>query len=240
VLSGAGDPGRARGAMDAVDARLVRRDEKIVQLLTPAFNHGGLDPGYIQGYVPGVRENGGQYTHAAVWTAMAFAALGDARRAFELAMMISPLLHGATPEEIAKYKVEPYVVAADVYALPPHTGRGGWSWYTGSAGWMYRLLIESLLGLRLDVDRLRFAPCVPDAWTTFRIDYRYRETLHRITIVQVDASEGRLRVVQDGVARDDDAVQLFDDRNEHTAEVRIPRRPRPAMREPAPVAGELA
>jgi cellobiose phosphorylase len=240
VLSGAGDPGRARGAMDAVDARLVRRDEKLVQLLTPAFDHAGLDPGYIQGYVPGVRENGGQYTHAAVWTAMAFAALGDARRAFELAMMISPLLHGATPEEIAKYKVEPYVVAADVYALPPHTGRGGWSWYTGSAGWMYRLLVESLLGLTLDVDRLRFAPCVPDAWTSFRIDYRYRETLHRITVVHVDASEGRLRVVQDGVTRDDDTVQLFDDRNEHTAEVRIPRRPQPAVREPAPVAGELA
>jgi cellobiose phosphorylase len=105
---------------------------------------------------------------------------------------------------------------------------------------MYRLLVESLLGLTLDVDRLRFAPCVPDAWTSFRIDYRYRETLHRITIVQVDASEGRLSVVQDGVTRDDDAVQLFDDRNEHAAEVRIPRRPRPAVREPVPVAGELA
>ncbi|MEO7761940.1 MAG: glycosyl hydrolase family 65 protein, partial [Casimicrobiaceae bacterium] len=240
VLSGAGDPKRAQIAMDAVDQRLVRRDDKLIQLLTPAFDRAGMDPGYIQGYVPGVRENGGQYTHAAIWTVMAFAALGDAPRAWELAMMINPLSHSSTPEAIARYKAEPYVVAADVYAIAPHTGRGGWTWYTGSAGWMYRLLTESLLGLRLEVDKLRFAPCLPDEWTGFTLDYRYRDTTYNITIVQVDANERQTRITQDAVLRDDDAVQLIDDRKPHRAEVRIPRRVGSAARESAPLAGELA
>ena len=168
VLSGAGDAERARMAMDAVDQRLVRRDHALVQLLDPPFDKSDLNPGYIKGYVPGVRENGGQYTHAAIWAAMAFAALGDSRRAWELLAMINPVNQRRSPEGIATYKVEPYVVAADVYALPPHTGRGGWTWYTGSAGWMYRLIVESLLGLRLEVDKLRFAPCLPADWKASR------------------------------------------------------------------------
>ena len=139
VLSGAGDAGRSRLAMEAVDKRLVRRDHALIQLLDPPFDKSDLNPGYIKGYVPGVRENGGQYTHGAIWAAMAFAALGDSRRAWELLAMINPVNHARSPEAIATYKVEPYVVAADVYALSPHTGRGGWTWYTGSAGWMYRL-----------------------------------------------------------------------------------------------------
>ena len=146
VLSGAGDAGRSRMAMKAVDERLVRRDHALIQLLDPPFDKSNLDPGYIRGYVPGVRENGGQYTHGAIWAAMAFAALGDRERAWELTTMINPVNHARTPEGMATYKVEPYVIAADVYALAPHTGRGGWSWYTGSAGWMYRLIVESLLG----------------------------------------------------------------------------------------------
>ncbi|MBK5097895.1 MAG: cyclic beta 1-2 glucan synthetase, partial [Gemmatimonadetes bacterium] len=161
VLSGAGDAERSRMAMEAVDRRLVRRDHALVQLLDPPFDKSDMNPGYIKGYVPGVRENGGQYTHAAIWAAMAFAALGDSRRAWELLTMINPVNHASSPEGIATYKVEPYVVAADVYALSPHNGRGGWTWYTGSAGWMYRLIVESLLGLRLEVDKLRFAPCLP-------------------------------------------------------------------------------
>ena len=136
----------------------------LVQLLDPPFDTSALDPGYIKGYPPGVRENGGQYTHAAIWAAMAFAALGDSRRAWDLLAMINPVNHARSPEEVATYRVEPYVVAADVYACPPHTGRGGWTWYTGSAAWMYRLIVESLLGLRLEVDRLRFAPCLPADW----------------------------------------------------------------------------
>ncbi len=138
VLSGAGDSERSRKAMDALDQRLVRRNEGLIQLLDPPFDKSELNPGSIKGYVPGVRENGGQYTHAAIWAAMAFAALGDNRRAWELFDIINPVNHGKSREGIDIYKVEPYVIAADVYALHPHVGRGGWTWYTGSAGWMYQ------------------------------------------------------------------------------------------------------
>ena len=154
------------------------------QLLEPPFDKSEMDPGYIKGYIPGVRENGGQYTHAAIWVAMAFAAMGDSTRAWKLLDMINPLNHGSTPEEVAVYRVEPYIVAADVYALQPHTGRGGWTWYTGAAGWMYRLIVESLLGLRLDVDRLRFTPCLPADWKSFLLHYRYRETFYHITVTR--------------------------------------------------------
>ncbi len=226
VLSGAGDAERARLAMEAVDQRLVRRDSALIQLLDPPFDKTPLDPGYIKGYVPGVRENGGQYTHAAIWTAMAFARLGDSRRAWELLNMINPVNHGKTPEGVATYKVEPYVVAADVYALTPHTGRGGWTWYTGSAGWMYRLIVESLLGLRLDVDKLHFAPCLPADWKAFKMHYRYRETVYHIVVSQTRATDdgkiGETSVTVDGVARGDKAVPLVDDRQEHSVEVKIP------------------
>jgi cellobiose phosphorylase len=225
VLSGAGDTVRARMAMNAVDARLVRRDHALIQLLDPPFDTSDLDPGYIRGYVPGVRENGGQYTHGAIWTAMAFAALGDGARAWELTGLINPVNHALTPDGTAAYKVEPYVVAADVYALAPHTGRGGWTWYTGSAGWMYRLVVESLLGLRLEVDRLRFAPCLPLEWNEFSLRYRYGETYYHIAVRRTEA-EGdeeldRVRVTVDGVAQEGQFVPLADDRREHHVEVRV-------------------
>jgi cellobiose phosphorylase len=222
VLSGAGDAERSRMAMEAVDQRLVRREHALIQLLDPPFDKSDMNPGYIKGYVPGVRENGGQYTHGAIWAAMAFAALGDSRRAWELLAMINPLNHTRSPEGVATYKVEPYVVAADVYALPPHTGRGGWTWYTGSAGWMYRLIVESLLGLRLEVDKLRFAPCLPADWETFKVHYRYRETIYHIDVLQTHAVNGEMSVIVDGVERHDKAIPLVDDRQEHSAEVRIP------------------
>ncbi|MGA8754131.1 MAG: glucoamylase family protein, partial [Candidatus Deferrimicrobium sp.] len=212
VLSGAGDPGRSRMAMDAVDRRLVRRDHALIQLLDPPFDKSALNPGYIKGYVPGVRENGGQYTHGAIWAAMAFAALGDSRRAWELLGMITPVTHSKSPEGIAIYKVEPYVVAADVYAVPPHTGRGGWTWYTGSAGWMYRLIVESLLGLTLEADKLRFAPCLPADWKGFKVYYRYRETDYEIDVRQQPGEEDRTIVAVDGMERQDEAIPLVDDR----------------------------
>ena len=225
VLSGVGDATRARIAMSAVDARLVRRDNSIVQLLDPPFDKTHLDPGYIRGYVPGVRENGGQYTHAAIWAAMAFAALGDGRRAWELTTMINPVNHARSAEEIATYKVEPYVIAADVYAVPPHTGRGGWSWYTGSAGWMYRLIVESLLGLRLEVDKLRFAPCLPVDWPGFTMHYRYRNTVYHIAVSQTHDAEGEqigeIRVTVDGVLQADQSIPLVDDRQAHAVEVKV-------------------
>jgi cyclic beta-1,2-glucan synthetase len=234
VLSGAGETARVRTAMNAVNARLVRRERGLIQLLDPPFDTSDLEPGYIRGYVPGVRENGGQYTHAAIWAAMAFAALGEAERAWELTAMINPTNHARTPEGAATYKVEPYVVAADVYALAPHTGRGGWTWYTGSAGWMYRLVVESLLGLNLEADRLRFAPCLPPTWNEFALHYRYRETCYRINVRRIEA-EGDEElaapsVMVDGVAQGGNFIVLADDRQEHHVEMRVPSRsPVPQM-----------
>ncbi|MGB5651844.1 MAG: glycosyl hydrolase family 65 protein, partial [Sedimenticolaceae bacterium] len=225
VLSGAGGAQRVRTAMDAVDAHLVRREHALVQLLDPPFDKSDMDPGYIKGYVPGVRENGGQYTHGAIWAAMAFAALGDNRRAWELTTMINPANHAKSEQAIATYKVEPYVMAADVYAVAPHTGRGGWTWYTGSAGWMYRLILESLLGVRLETDRLHIAPCLPAHWDGLKIHYRYRETVYHIAILQTHAGEdevcGVTSVVVDGVEQDGQAICLVDDRQEHSVVVAV-------------------
>jgi cyclic beta-1,2-glucan synthetase len=225
VLSGAGDAERSRTAMESLDERLVRRENGLIQLLDPPFDKSDLDPGYIKGYVPGVRENGGQYTHAAIWAAMAFARLGDNRRAWELFTMINPVNHARSAAEAATYKVEPYVVAADVYAVPPHTGRGGWTWYTGSAAWMYRLIVESLLGLRLEVNKLRFAPCLPADWEGFKLHYRYRETVYHIAVLQTPAEHGEMRVTVDGIEQHDKTISLVDDRKEHGVEVRIRRGP---------------
>jgi cellobiose phosphorylase len=222
VLSGAGDAERSRMAIEVVDKRLVHRDHALIQLLDPPFDKSNLNPGYIKGYVPGVRENGGQYTHAAIWVAMAFAQIGDSRRAWEMLAMINPVNHAKSSDGIATYKVEPYVVVADVYALPPHTGRGGWTWYTGSAGWMYRLIVESLLGLRLEVDKLRFEPCLPADWEMFKVHYRYRETIYHITIQQMSAGSGETSLTVDGVEQPDDTIPLVDDLKEHSVEVRIP------------------
>jgi cellobiose phosphorylase len=221
VLSGAGDARRSRIAMEAVDKRLVRREDGLIQLLDPPFDKSALNPGYIKGYVPGVRENGGQYTHAAIWAAMAFARLGDNRRAWELFTMINPVNHARSAEEAATYKVEPYVAAADVYAVPPHTGRGGWTWYTGSAAWMYRLMVESLLGLRLEVDKLYFTPCLPADWDGFKMHYRYRETVYHIAVLQTRTGKDEMAVSVDGVEQDDKTVPLVDDHREHSVEVRI-------------------
>ncbi|HJW57069.1 MAG TPA: glucoamylase family protein [Burkholderiaceae bacterium] len=218
VLSGAGDPKRSRMAMQAVDRRLVRREDAIIQLLDPPFDKSDQNPGYIRGYVPGVRENGGQYTHAAIWAAMAFARMGDNRRAWELLQMINPVNHGKTAENITTYKVEPYVVAADVYAVAPHTGRGGWTWYTGSSGWMYRLIVESLLGLKLESDKLTVTPCLPDGWSTYKLHYRYYDTMYRIVVTQ----GGVAGVTVDGVEQMDGVIALVDDQQEHAVEIVTP------------------
>ena len=221
VLSGAGDPERASRAMESVDQRLVRRKDGLIQLLAPPFDTSTLQPGYIKGYVPGVRENGGQYTHAAIWATMAFARLGDCQRAWELFNLINPVNHASTPEATAIYKVEPYVVAADVYAVAPHVGRGGWTWYTGSAAWMYRLIVESLLGLKLEVNTLHFIPCLPADWKEFTMDYRYRETVYHISVLQTQTDTGEMKILTDGIEQNDRFVSLVDDHQEHTVEVRI-------------------
>ena len=221
VLSGAGDPERTHQAMAALNKRLVHREDRLIQLLDPPFDTSPLQPGYIKGYVPGVRENGGQYTHAAIWAAMAFARLGENQRAWELFELINPINHARSPEETNIYKVEPYVLAADVYAVAPHTGRGGWTWYTGSAAWMYRLIVESLLGLKLEVDTLRITPCLPAGWKECSIRYRYRETFYHIKISQTETGTGAIQVTIDGVEREDWSIPLIDDHREHVVEVRI-------------------
>ncbi len=228
VISGGGDPMRARQAMAAVDKRLVRRDAQLIQLLAPPFDKSDLEPGYIKGYVPGVRENGGQYTHAAIWTTMAFAMLDDRERAWELFNMLNPVNHGSQPDEIERYKVEPYVMCADIYGAPPHTGRGGWTWYTGAAGWMYRLTVETLLGLQLEVDHLRVAPCIPAHWESYKIHYRYRETVYHITIKCIGHESKQVtRVTVDGavvngtVVDGTGCIPLVDDRREHHVDVEL-------------------
>ncbi len=222
VISGVGDPARARQAMQAVAQRLVRREAGLVQLFDPPFDHSPQNPGYIKGYIPGVRENGGQYTHAAIWTAMAFAQLGDSERAWDLFNLLNPVHHGATPAQIAVYKVEPYVVAADVYAVTPHTGRGGWTWYTGSAGWMYRLLIETLLGVNIEGDQLRLAPCLPRSWTAYKIHYRYRRTVYHISITRRPAGAVAGPVLTlDGQELPGSTLPLRDDQLEHAVTLQV-------------------
>jgi cellobiose phosphorylase len=221
VLSGAGDPERSRLAMEAFNKHLVRREDGIIQLLNPPFDKSDMNPGYIKGYVPGVRENGGQYTHAAIWAAMAYANMGDNLHAWELLNIINPVKHAVSPEGVAKYKVEPYVVAADVYALSPHIGHGGWTWYTGSAGLMYRLIIESLLGLRLEVDILYIEPRLPADWKKLNITYRYKETNYLISIMQKYDDHISLQITVDGKILSDSSIHLADDKMEHSAEVLI-------------------
>jgi cellobiose phosphorylase len=231
-MSGGGDPLRARQAMESVDKHLVRRDAQLIQLLAPPFDTSDLEPGYIKGYVPGVRENGGQYTHAAIWTAMAFAMVGDKKRAWELFAMLNPINHANEPKTTERYKVEPYVMCADIYWASPHTSRGGWTWYTGAAGWMYRLTVETLLGLQLEVDHLRMTPCMPGHWESYKIHYRFRETFYHITVKRVgEKPEHAIRVTVDGMIvegaatgtgeRPHGLIPLVDDRQDHYVEVAV-------------------
>jgi len=221
VLSGAGPRERTLMAMESVERRLVRRDARLIQLLDPPFDKSDLNPGYIKGYVPGVRENGGQYTHSAIWTIMAYAAMGETEKAWELFSLINPVNHGTTPESIAVYRVEPYVVAADVYGVAPHVGRGGWTWYTGSSGWMYRLITESLLGLYRDGDKLILNPRPPRHWPSFRIHYRFQETFYHISVNNggTGTSIGSLRV--DNIEQPNPYVPLHNDGAHHEVLIQL-------------------
>jgi cyclic beta-1,2-glucan synthetase len=223
VLSGAGSPDRIRAAMAAVERRLIRPESGLVLLFDPPFDHSDLNPGYVKGYIPGVRENGGQYTHAAIWTTMAFAMMGQTERAWELMGMLNPIRHGDTPEKIGTYKVEPYVVAADVYGVFPHTGRGGWTWYTGSAGWMYRLVVETLIGLERQGDSLRLVPRLPESWATLKIHYRYHQTQYHIEVVRTPGeTRPATEIFLDGQKlATSDCFPLIDDRQDHAVEMRL-------------------
>jgi cyclic beta-1,2-glucan synthetase len=220
VISGAADPARARRAMESAEEHLVRREDGLVLLLTPPFNRMMPDPGYIKGYVPGVRENGGQYTHAALWTVLAFARMGDGDKATEIFGLLNPVNHARTSAAVGRYKVEPYVVAADIYSQPPHTGRGGWTWYTGSAAWMYRVGMESILGITLRRGALRIDPCIPRDWPHFEVRYKAPHAEYRIVVENPGrVNRGVQRLEVDGVECPGQEVTLVDDDAVHTVRV---------------------
>jgi cyclic beta-1,2-glucan synthetase len=217
VISGAAEPGRAARAMDAVSRLLVNRKEGLVLLLTPPFDRTALQPGYIKAYVPGIRENGGQYTHAAVWTILAFAMMGDGDKAGELFRLINPIRHAASRAGVRQYKVEPYVVAGDVYSGETHAGRGGWTWYTGSAGWLYRVGIESILGFRLRGMTLHIDPCIPRNWPGYTIEFRYHSAVYKIRVENPSSVTHGVALTRiDGrVVANAATVALADDHAEH-------------------------
>jgi cyclic beta-1,2-glucan synthetase len=216
TLSGAAQPDRARQAMASVGEHLVNEDARLIMLLTPPFDHTTHDPGYIKGYLPGVRENGAQYTHAAIWTALATAKLGDGERATQLMKMLNPFTHAATAEDVDRYKVEPYVVCADVYTAPGHVGRGGWTWYTGSASWMYRAALEGVLGFTKRGDTLLIDPCVPAEWRDFAIEYHHGSSTYAIAVRNPNGiNKGVIRVDVDGHETPDRGVKLADDGSRH-------------------------
>jgi len=222
VLSGAARPDRSRRAMAAVEEHLVRRGDGLVLLLTPPFDRSDMDPGYIKGYLPGIRENGGQYTHAAIWTLMAFAALGDGDRAGELYSILNPINHASTRAGVHRYKVEPYVIAADVYAEPPHAGRGGWTWYTGSAGLMYQAGLESILGLRVRGGSLQIEPAIPRAWPRYEMLYRHGSSRYEIIVENAHGvSRGVASASLDGeaIAGTPTTIPLVDDGETHAVRI---------------------
>jgi cyclic beta-1,2-glucan synthetase len=216
VISGAGDPAHRAQAMRSLERYLVLEDVRILPLLTPPFDRTPHDPGYIKGYLPGVRENGAQYTHAALWAVLATALQGNGDRAFELFQMINPLTRTRTPEEVEVYQLEPYVVAADIYTVAGHVGRGGWSWYTGSASWMYRVGLEAILGLTKRGESLTFDPRVPAAWGEFTIAYRHGGSVYEIRVEQPAlARRGAQQVMVDGRVLDGETITLLDDGSSH-------------------------
>jgi cyclic beta-1,2-glucan synthetase len=206
--------------MAALDDQLVHRGDRLALLFTPPFERTALDPGYIKGYPPGIRENGGQYTHAAAWSIMGFAALGQGDKAVELFALVNPINHTATRSGVLRYKVEPYVLAADVYSVPPHVGRGGWTWYTGSAGWLYRAGIESILGVRLQGESLLIDPCIPRAWPGFAVTLSHRGAIYEVSVrnprsVSRGVTVAELDGVAQPVAQGKALMRLCEDREVH-------------------------
>ena len=209
VISAAGNRARARRAMESAERLLVRERDRLVLLFDPPFDHSEPNPGYIMGYPPGMRENGGQYTHGALWTAMAWARMKEGSRAVRLLQMMNPIELTRTPEDFARYRGEPYAAAADVYAAPGHVGQCGWTWYTGSAGWMYRIWVEEVLGFRRRGDRFTVDPAIPDDWEGFELTYRHGSTTYEI-VVRRQESSAEIVVEVDGEQVPDGFVPLMD------------------------------
>lgn len=221
VLSAGGEASRTAAAMASLERRLIDRDESLLLLFTPPFDRTIRDPGYIKGYPPGVRENGGQYTHAALWTIWAFAEMGQGEKAEALFRLINPIYRALDREAARKYRVEPYVIAADVYSAPLHTGQGGWTWYTGSSGWLYRLGLEAILGVRREGDTLRLLPRIPQNWSGYTVTYRYGDATYHIAVVNAGRKEDGKSVIVDGVQQSDDLIPLSTDGQRRHVEVRV-------------------
>jgi cyclic beta-1,2-glucan synthetase len=224
VISGAAERSRALRAMSAVNTQLVSRSDGLVKLFAPPFDHTSHDPGYIKAYPPGLRENGGQYTHAAMWSTLAFALLGDGDRAGELFSLLNPINHASTRAGIHRYKVEPYVVCADVYSAPQHVGRGGWTWYTGSAAWMYRTAVEGILGIHLRAGTLKIDPCIPRAWASFEFTYKFGSSRYRISVKNPrGVSRGVAQASLDGknLGGAPCEIKLVDDGRYHYGEITL-------------------
>ena len=214
LISKAGDRKRAEQAMESVEKHLVKNDKQMILLFTPPFDKTTQDPGYIKGYIPGVRENGGQYTHAAIWCILAFAELNKGKRATEIFSMLNPINHGLSLDQVDRYKVEPYVIAADVYSVEPHMGRGGWTWYTGSSGWMYTAGIESILGFKLSGNKLRIDPRIHPEWRSYKIIYRHYNSTYEIEIKNPKGLEsGMSKISFDGGKMDENKtfIELVND-----------------------------
>jgi cellobiose phosphorylase len=222
VLSGSAVDERTNRAMQSVFEQLVRSEDELILLFSPPFERTPRDPGYIKGYPPGIRENGGQYTHAAIWTVWAFAQLGQGDRAAELFHLINPIYHADTFEKASRYRVEPYVIAADVYSTPPHTGRGGWTWYTGSASWMYRLGVEAILGVSRVGSILKINPCIHKDWQEYEIEYRLGKTMYHIHVKNPQGVNGGVsEIVMDGKMLNGTDIPLLDDEQIHEVVVTL-------------------
>jgi cellobiose phosphorylase len=228
AISGAGDTDRVDVALRSLEENLVREADNLILLFTPPFDKTTADVGYIKGYPPGVRENGGQYTHAATWVAMAFAREGDGDKAVRLLRMLNPVEHARDENDCERYKVEPYVIPGDVYSLAGHVGRGGWTWYTGAAAWTYRVWLEEILGFQRRGDTLTIDPVIPKDWPGFRLRYRFQNTVYRIAVENPEhCSRGVTLVELDGVAASDKMITLRDDALAHEVRVVLGSKPPP-------------
>jgi cyclic beta-1,2-glucan synthetase len=235
VIAG-GDPARARRAVESSEAELVKRSERMMLLLTPPFTDPTRDPGYIRSYPPGIRENGGQYTHGVLWTVQALCLLGEGQRAYELFSLLNPISHATDAQSVESYRVEPYVLAADVYSNPQHLGRGGWTWYTGSASWMYRIAVENILGLRREGAELYVTPCVPPSWSSFKVTYRYGRSELSLSFENPSGVSTGVKAIEvDGQAVPDGAIPLVDDGRRHRVRVLMGQSSKRSGRPPAPV-----
>jgi cellobiose phosphorylase len=238
AISGAGDSDRVELALRSLEENLVREADNLILLFTPPFDKTTADVGYIQGYPPGVRENGGQYTHGATWVPMAFARRGDGDKAVRLLRMLNPVERSREKEDCLRYKVEPYVMAGDVYSLAGHVGRGGWTWYTGAAAWTYRVWLEEVLGFQRRGDTLTINPVIPKEWSGFRLRYRHGNTLYRIAIENpLHCSRGVTLVEVDGIAVAEKVVTLLDDGSPHEVCVVLGEQPATSPQEPVGCVG---